>query len=75
METLSAQERSGTAPPVSQWLTNLATKNGLNESANTRYLLHGTKRENLDQIVKNGLSTRFSMNHTVYYGKGVYFTE
>lgn len=62
-------------PCVHEWLQRLADKNGLCRSANTVYLLHGTKRTNLSTILEDGLKTSFSLNADhLASGKGLYFT-
>ena len=64
---------SGGADP---WLRKLEIKNGLEEGANTRYLLHGTRKEHLPAIMKRGLRTIFSREKdSNIYGKGLYFSN
>lgn len=57
------------------WLQKLSKRNGLSETANTVYLLHGTTAENVELIVEEGLKTRFSLNTNPTYGRGLYFTD
>lgn len=60
---------------IPSWLQKLSRKNGLSGRANTVYLLHGTRDDNLDCIVREGLKTRFSLQRALSYGKGLYFTN
>jgi len=57
------------------WLKKLSEKNGLSTSANTVYLLHGIKTKNLEEIIQEGLKTKFSLSRASSYGKGLYFTD
>ncbi|KAJ1640502.1 hypothetical protein T492DRAFT_832025 [Pavlovales sp. CCMP2436] len=56
------------------WLRKLEEKN---LSGTTRYLLHGTRASNLDNIVQHGLRTKFtkSASSSAMYGTGLYFTN
>ena len=75
-QTIESHEISDSEPPcVHHWLQRLADKNGLSRLANTVYLLHGTKSENLSSICQDGLKTSFSLDADhLSYGKGLYFT-
>jgi len=78
-EALTAQtiepHETSEPPCVHDWLQRLADKNGLSRLANTVYLLHGTRSENLSSICEDGLKTSFSLNAGhLMYGKGLYFT-
>ena len=64
-----------TSSSLPNWLKKLSQKNGLSSEANAVYLLHGTRKKNLTQIVENGLKTRFSMHRHGTYGRGLYFTD
>ena len=63
-----------TNPAGHPWLVSLARKNGLSLAANTHYLLHGTKVENLHSISTEGLCVSRA-NGLGLYGKGLYFTD
>ena len=66
----------GSASREPTWLQQLEVKNGLNPISNTRYLLHGTKEQNLPSIFRCGLRTVYARESGVgLYGKGVYFTD
>jgi len=73
--------RDDAALPISvrsnlpEWLLKLSRKNNLSTSANTVYLLHGTKVGNLESVVKDGLKTRFSLSGRCTYGRGLYFAD
>ena len=64
---------------IKAWLKKLEAKNGLEQGANTRYLLHGTKPQHVDAIKRRGLRTAYTRlnggsigGHL--YGHGLYFT-
>ena len=77
-ETKIANERpildTNVSPDAHSWLKRLSVKNGLSSSANTVYLLHGTRRANLEQISREGLRVKHAKPSSLY-GQGVYFTE
>ncbi|CAK9053267.1 unnamed protein product [Durusdinium trenchii] len=77
-ETATAErlQTSGisTRPCVHEWLDRLADRNGLSRAANTVYLLHGTTADKVDNICRDGLQTRFSLEKPGLYGGGLYFT-
>lgn len=62
-------------PSWSEWLLRLEEKNGLSKLANTRYMLHGTRNENLASITKDGLTAKFSQPSGCLYGNGIYLTN
>ena len=75
----SVQERATNmrlVPELNDWLSRrLEEKNELTGKANTRYLFHGTSAANVQHILKEGLSAKFSMTTNVLYGKGIYLTD
>jgi len=62
---------------IHEWLQRLAIRNGLSQAANTVYLMHGTKKNNISAICQRGLETKYSMrrNPDGLYGRGLYFTN
>ncbi|KAJ1449465.1 hypothetical protein M885DRAFT_535405 [Pelagophyceae sp. CCMP2097] len=61
-------------PPSHPWFTALEAANGFSAASKTRYLLHGTKAENLGSISTNGLAVNCAGGSS-FYGRGVYFAQ
>jgi len=77
-ETKVATENSlmcpNTTPESPAWLKRLAQKNDLSSSANTHYLLHGTRVDHVASIGREGLKCQYARPHGTY-GQGIYFTD
>ena len=55
------QKKSHETDQLPTWLKKLSLKNGLNPAANGVCFLRGTKEDNLDCVVAQGLKTKFSL--------------
>ena len=62
---------------IHPWLQRLGCRNGLSKTANTVYLMHGTRNSNLASVCQRGLRTKFSLHKEPdgLYGRGLYFTN